>query len=166
ADKELILSEGRPRIIVPLSHQQVSPWPFKGLASGTKKAEREGVFSLERAAPGLQVSAWFSACPSPSPPPPFPPCLCCTHTYGHTATRVHTLSHTSPHGSLAGLGMDFFLSNVVWSAAPAATMSKASLAGVSTARPKVNPLVICFTAAQPPSKHKASYQAQTETAVM
>ncbi|KAI4807540.1 hypothetical protein KUCAC02_027343, partial [Chaenocephalus aceratus] len=61
ADSELILSEGRLRIIVPLSHQQVSPWPFKGLASGTKKAEREGVFGLERAAPGLQVSAWFSA---------------------------------------------------------------------------------------------------------
>lgn len=26
--------------LVPLSHQQVSPWPFKALASGTKKAER------------------------------------------------------------------------------------------------------------------------------
>lgn len=31
---------GRHWTIVPLSHQQVSPWPFKGLASGTKKAER------------------------------------------------------------------------------------------------------------------------------
>lgn len=31
---------GPPWTIVPLSHQQVSPWPFKGLAIGTKKAER------------------------------------------------------------------------------------------------------------------------------
>lgn len=65
--------------------------------------------------------------PSPSPPPPFPPHVSAAHTYGHTATQVHTLSHTSPHGSLAGLGMDFFLSNVVWSAAPVATMSKGGL---------------------------------------
>lgn len=40
ADTELLLGEGGPGTTVPLSHQQVSPWPFKGLASGTKKAER------------------------------------------------------------------------------------------------------------------------------
>lgn len=40
ADTELILGEGGPWTTVPLSRQQVSPWPFKGLASGTKKAER------------------------------------------------------------------------------------------------------------------------------
>lgn len=34
----------------------------------------------------------------------------------------------------------------------------ASLTGVNTALPKVNPLVICFTAAPSPSKHRASYQ--------
>lgn len=39
ADTEPVLDEGGPPTIVPLSHQQVSPWPFKGLASGTKKAE-------------------------------------------------------------------------------------------------------------------------------
>lgn len=41
ADTELIHIEGMAlESIMPLSHQQVSPWPFKGLASGTKKAER------------------------------------------------------------------------------------------------------------------------------
>lgn len=40
ADTELILGGGGPCTIVLLSHQQVSPWPFKGLASGTKEAER------------------------------------------------------------------------------------------------------------------------------
>lgn len=34
----------------------------------------------------------------------------------------------------------------------------ASLAGVSIALSKVNPLVICFTAAPSPSKHRASHQ--------
>lgn len=32
--------QGPLRTIVPLSHQQVSPWPFKGLAISTKKAEQ------------------------------------------------------------------------------------------------------------------------------
>lgn len=34
----------------------------------------------------------------------------------------------------------------------------APLAGVSNVLPKVNPPVICFTAAPSPSKHRASYQ--------
>lgn len=51
----------------------------------------------------------FSRPPPPSPPLPSPK-LSVAHTYGHTATQVHshTCTHTSPHGSLTGLRMDFF----------------------------------------------------------
>lgn len=45
---------------------------------------------------------------SPSPSPPYPPFLCCTHMWAHSYSSACTHSHTSPHGSLTGLGMDFF----------------------------------------------------------
>ena len=53
--------------------------------------------------------------------------------------------------------ISFNPSNIMYGA-EVRSCQTASLAGVSTALPKVNPLVICFTAAPSPSKHKASYQ--------
>lgn len=63
--------------------------------------------------------------PSPSPPPPFPQ-FSAAHTYGHAAIHVHTHSHL-PTWLLNRLGNGFLLFNVVWSAAPEATVSESGL---------------------------------------
>ncbi len=64
---------------------------------------------------------------------------------GNNITQTHTLVYIR----LACM----YGTEVCWCSCQAA-----SLAGVSTKLPKVNPLVICFTAAPSPSKHRASYQ--------
>lgn len=75
--------------------------------------------------PPCYTSPPLSPSPSPPPPPPFPH-FSAAHTYGHAAIQVHTHSHL-PTWLLNRLGNGFLLFNVVWSAAPEATVCEGGL---------------------------------------